>query len=268
MAVHGSKNVWSKTVEANCHVTITACVSASGYVVPPLYLVPGKRLNRDVMDAATEVPGSAVTVAPKGFMNSSIFLKWLEHFEDSVPLRVKRPLILVYDGLGSHHSDEIVVKAIELKIILVLLPANATHLVQPLDISVFKPFKTCLKATMDKFMLENSVTSFQKKDAIAISSSAWNEAIVSKPQNIVSGFKASGLWPPSLVEMKKRWTLSHDGGVDAKKLDIEPWICTREEIRTEILSLPPPIDRTPKRRKALDVNNRLLTREQLHEYDD
>ena len=96
---------------------------------PPLYLVPGKRLNRDVMDAATEVSGSAVTVALKGFMKSSIFVKWLEHFEDSVPLRVKRPLILIYDGLGSHHNNEFVAKVIELKIILVLLPANRTHLV-------------------------------------------------------------------------------------------------------------------------------------------
>ena len=87
---------------------------------------------------------------------------------------------------------------------------------QPLDISVFKPFKTCLKATMDKYILEKSITSFQKKDAMAISSSTWNEAVISKPQNIISGFKASGLWPPSLVEMKKRWTLFHDGGVDAK----------------------------------------------------
>ena len=60
---------------------------------------------------------------------------------------------------------------------------------------------------------------FQKnKDAIAILSSAWNQAIVLKPQNIVSGFKASELWTPSLVEMNKRWTLFHDGGVDAKKM--------------------------------------------------
>ena len=71
----------------------------------------------------------------------------------------------------------------------------------------FLPRGKILKATMDKYMLEKSITSFQKKDAIAISSSAWNEAVISKPQNIISGFKASGLWPPSLVEMKKRWTL-------------------------------------------------------------
>ena len=76
------------------------------------------------------------------------------------------------------------------------------------------------------------------------------------------------MWLPSLVEMKKRWTLFHDGGVDAKIVDVEPWIRTREEVRTKILSLPPPIDRTPKRRKTLNVNNHLLTREQLHEYGD
>ena len=57
------------------------------YVCNMLYLVLRKRLNRDMMDAATKVSGSAETVVPKGFLNSSIFVKWLEHdFEDSVPL--------------------------------------------------------------------------------------------------------------------------------------------------------------------------------------
>ena len=93
---------WTKKVVGrrwSSYMTITACVIASGCVIPSLYLVPSKCLIRDVMDAATEVPGIAVTVAPKGLINSSIFVKWLEHFKDSAPLRVKRPLILIYDDL-------------------------------------------------------------------------------------------------------------------------------------------------------------------------
>ena len=45
VAVYGSKNVCSKTVEANCHVTITACVSTSGYVIPPAVPCPGETLE-------------------------------------------------------------------------------------------------------------------------------------------------------------------------------------------------------------------------------
>jgi len=92
IAVAGSKNVWTKIAESNSHLTITACVSATGFVVPPLFVVEGKRLNRDVMDACS-IFGSTITTSPKGFMNSGIFLKWLEHFEQNVPGEVNRPLI-------------------------------------------------------------------------------------------------------------------------------------------------------------------------------
>ena len=34
IAVHGSKNVWSKSVERSFHLTMVCCVSASCFVVP------------------------------------------------------------------------------------------------------------------------------------------------------------------------------------------------------------------------------------------
>ena len=72
-------------------------------------------------------------------MDSARFIRWLRHFLDTVPNAVQRPLILIYDGCSSHYDGEIVREAVRLKIILVLLPANATHLLQPLDVAVFKP---------------------------------------------------------------------------------------------------------------------------------
>ena len=265
IAVAGSKNVWSKSVEASFHLTIVACVSASGFAVPPLYIVPGQHLNHDLMDGCS-FPGSSTTTGCKGFMNSNIFLKWLEHFECNVPGSIKRPLVLVYDGYGSHYNEAIVEKAIELQIILVLLPANATHLIQPLDISVFKPFKTVFKCCMETFMIDNASTSFSKKESIQIASEAWVKGVVNKKENIIAGFDAAGLWPISFPKMQKRWRLYHDGGVDSTKAEPASWITAQQVVRTDILTLPPQIDRTRKRRKTLDVNNRLLTCEQLNNY--
>ena len=254
VVVRGSRNVWSKTVESSFHLTIVACCAANEFVVPPLFIVPGVRVNRDVLDSCT-VANACITAAPKGFMNSSVFLKWLDHFSSNVPVSVTRPIMLVYDGYSSHYNTDIVLKAIELRIILVLLPANATHLIQPLDVSVFKPLKLSLKREMDEFMVNHAVTSFNKKDSIDITPRSWNSIIVGKSRNIAAGFEASGLWPPSFPKMQRRWKLYHDGGVDSSKTVIAPWIQTREVVRTRILQLPAPIDRTPKRRKTLDCNN-------------
>ena len=68
-------------------------------------------------------------------MNSTLFLKWIELFANYVPDSVTRLFELVYDGYSGHYNDDIVAKAIELKIIMVPLPANFTHLIQPLDIA-------------------------------------------------------------------------------------------------------------------------------------
>jgi hypothetical protein len=45
IAVQGSKNVSSKSADASFHLTIVACISASGFVVPPMFIIPGQRIN-------------------------------------------------------------------------------------------------------------------------------------------------------------------------------------------------------------------------------
>ena len=86
------------------------------------------------------------------------------------------------------YYDWISYKAIEIYIILVLLPYNSTCLIQPLDISIFKPFKTILKQTMENFVIDKSGTALLKKDALAIASEAQEEVIFMKKMNIVAEF--------------------------------------------------------------------------------
>ena len=95
--------------------------------LPTLHNLPGERVTRDVLNECN-VPGDAVTTAPRGFMDSAGFLRWLRHFSDAVPNAVQRPLILIYDGCSSPYNGEIVRESVRLKIILVILPANTTHL--------------------------------------------------------------------------------------------------------------------------------------------
>ena len=97
----GSSNMWSKCSDANFHMTFFVCVSAAKSVGPPLLVLPGKRLNRDVLEAY-DIEGATITTAPKGFINSTLFLSWLEFFANSVPDSIVRPLVLVYDGCCSH----------------------------------------------------------------------------------------------------------------------------------------------------------------------
>lgn len=236
-------------------------------MIPPTFITEGARVNRDLLDSCC-VKGSTVTVSAKGFVTAAIFLLWLEHFSKNIPITVKRPVILVYDGYGSHYNDEIVSKALLPKIIPVLLPANATHLLQPLDVSVFKPFKTTLKRHFEGYMIENATTTFSKKQMIQVASCAWLAAVIEWEQNIVHGFDTTGIWPLSFPKMQRRLCLFKSGGIAGTNHDIEPWLQTKEVVRSDILSLPPPIDNKQKRRRTLDVNNRLLSYEELRVLDE
>ena len=64
ISVVGSINVWSKSLEASFHMTVVAFVSANGFPVTPLFILPGQLLNRSTMDQCS-VTGSTAKVAPK-----------------------------------------------------------------------------------------------------------------------------------------------------------------------------------------------------------
>lgn len=123
---------------------MVACVSADGFVVPPGFIVPGKRLNRDVLDACN-ISGATITTAEAGFMTSYIMREYVAAFALAVPSPIKRPLILVLDGASSHMDASIDAAAAACGVRLVQLPPNASHLYQPLDVAVFRAVKTILK---------------------------------------------------------------------------------------------------------------------------
>ena len=132
---------------------------------------------------------------------------------------------------------------------------------------MFKTFKACLKACITNYMIVNGKTTLTKKDALTISTLAWKEGIVEKAGNILAGFKAGGMYPLSFPAMQTRFRLFQDGGIKASYQKPE-WLQAREVVRTEVLALPPAIDRNPRRRKTLDVQQRLLSREQLQQLDE
>ena len=100
VVVTGSRNVCSKSVGANLHLTINACVSVNGFVFLPIFIVPRQQLNWDVMNQY-KINGSVIYVAQNLFMISKILLKCLKTFGHNFPTIVKISLVLVYEGYGS-----------------------------------------------------------------------------------------------------------------------------------------------------------------------
>ncbi|KAE8962920.1 hypothetical protein PF002_g25749 [Phytophthora fragariae] len=87
-------------------------------------------------------------------------------------------------------------------ILLILFPANATHLLQPLDVAVFSTFKACIKRQADIYLGNGGGCSLSKEDAVSMASTAWK--LSNLEANIKAGFRGCGLFPLNKLKMAER----------------------------------------------------------------
>lgn len=157
-------------------------------------------------------------------------------------------------------------------ILMIALPANATHLFQPLDVAVFKPFKTIIRERLQLQMYETADPTLSKKTAIEIACDAYRSTIIEHSNNAVEGFRGTGLYPLSLVQLHKRLGEYQAGGVKGD-FGNASWLVRRPNVvatvQNAILTLPPePARKQKKRRTTIDIAGRLVTKEMLAEAPD
>lgn len=188
--------------------------------------------------------GAAVTASLSGFINTHLFQQWLGFFAALVPSDVQRPLLLVLDGYASHYSRDVLDTAARLHILLVFLPLNATHLLQPLDAAVFATLKSKLRNLIDEFAEEGDDDSYSisKAAAIKLASLAWKASKFKN--NVKKGFKACGLFPMSLVNMGAQLRHYECNGV-LQHLRLAAWLQVKPIVEDSILTLPTPPKKPP-----------------------
>ena len=94
--------------------------------------------------------GAGFNVTDNGWMEEHAFYAWICHFIKNVE-EIPRPILLLYDGHKSHTSFRILRKATENGITILKLPPHTSHLLQPLDVGVFRPAKAVWRKILDQF---------------------------------------------------------------------------------------------------------------------
>ncbi|KAG5262976.1 hypothetical protein AALO_G00281080 [Alosa alosa] len=185
----GQKHVYSQQSTSRDPITVHCCVSASGESIPP-FIIFAKCLPNDVY--GLEGPKDALYgVSEKGYMDSDLFVKWLEHFVKHAP--TERPLVMFLDQHETHVSKDTVDFCRGKGIELVCLPANTTHMLQPLDVSVFGPLKNAFTKLASSLGLVRGDLVVSKRRFSAVIKHAYLKAVT--PANIMSGFRKTGLFP-------------------------------------------------------------------------
>ncbi len=133
----------------------------------------------------------------RAWMTSYLFSAWISHFIASVrrvgAISPEHRHLLILDGHNSHVTLDVVREACAAGLDLLTLPAHTSHALQPLDVSVFKPFKQHFREYRDFWSSRNFNKAASKEILAQWVSLALRKALSSS--NIKRGFSATGIFP-------------------------------------------------------------------------
>ena len=170
-------------------ITVVACASATGHVIPPMVIFEGKNLKREWLH--NEVTGTVYAMNDKGWINAPLFNEWFNHFLRHAP--PGRPLLLLLDGHSTHYKLDTISKAMEQEVIILTLPPHSSQDTQPLDTGMFGPLKHYWSRECHEWMAKNPYKFMSKVHFNTVFSKAWAKAAL--PSNAVAGFKKAGIHP-------------------------------------------------------------------------
>ena len=195
VAAKGAKQVGGMTSgERGQLVTVCAAVSATGNTVPPMFVFP--RVHYHAWFIRDGPVGCAGSADKSGWMTDADFILFMKHFIKHVRPSEDSPVLLLLDNHSSHLSVDVLEMAKSSGIIMLSFPPHCSHRLQPLDRSVFGPFKRSYYTQMDAWMRSHPGQTATIYHIPGIVEETWTTA--STPRNIQGGFRAAGISPLNL----------------------------------------------------------------------
>ena len=192
LAAKGVKQLGQlSSAERGVLVTMCCCVSASGQSLPPAYIFPRVHFKEHMLKGAP--PGSKGLAASSGWMTSELFVEVLRHFIPYMNASRSEPSLLILDNHVSHVSLEVIKMAEEMSVHILTFPPHCSHKMQPLDVSVYGPFKRYYNNACESWMLQHPGAPITIYDVAELSATAYLKGMT--PSNITAGFKATGISP-------------------------------------------------------------------------
>lgn len=191
--VSGKAKVPAITSARSAITTIIGGGNALGTQIPPYFIFKGQRMNRDLLEGSS--PGSDGTMSKTGWSNSAIFLEYLEsHFIKYIQRPdTTQPIIVIFDGHRSHINVPVLEWAKQNNVVLFVLPAHTSHVLQPLDVACFGPLQRIYNNACHKFLRENPATKITRFNVAALASNAYNKALSNN--NLRAAFQKTGIFP-------------------------------------------------------------------------
>jgi hypothetical protein len=190
------KELYTASPENRKSVTIIETVRADGRkTLPPYIITPGKKIMDNWIHENLN-GDERVDCSDTGYINNRIIMDYANHLIQHSHAGPDKPWkLLLCDGHESHRYDPFVLKLVENHIKVFWFPSHLTHILQPLDVGIFRPWKhfhnLCIQSALRSLDFEYTITSFFR-DLTKIRKDAM------KVYTIKNAFKAARMWPHSL----------------------------------------------------------------------
>ena len=202
----GKKSIIVRTTGSEKrHLTVTLCVLHDGDVLPALAIFKGKR---PLQIRAQDV---FVRTQEKAWMDENLMLDWIDLVWE--PATERKRALLVLDSFSAHITSDVKKRLKEINTIPIVIPGGCTSKIQPLDVSLNKPFKAFVRKHWSEYIMTQSenVTSNKKlKPPQKADVANWiSDAVLQlqdKPDMVINSFSACGISdqaearPSSLLE--------------------------------------------------------------------
>jgi hypothetical protein len=193
-----TKAVYMADPDVRDWITIIETISASGSAIPGMIILSGsvllqKHFNNNLDDK------TLFGITSSGYSNNLMGMEYIQHFNKMTEKHTKRNFrMLVFDGHGSHISDEFTWFCWNKNIIPFRLPAHTTHLLQPFDVGIFQPLKHWHQEALYQ-SIQYGDLDYTKIDFLNAYQDMRNRTFTT--ETIMSAWRKTGLYPfnPNIV---------------------------------------------------------------------
>jgi hypothetical protein len=195
------RSIQKKQPGSRAWTSFIECISATGIALPPLVIFKGKSVQQQwfpqELRSLRAYKGWEFTATDNAWTSDSTAVEWLEKVFLPQTYTLE-PRLLVLDGHGSHETTDFMYLCYQNNVHLLFLPPHTSHVLQPLDLSVFSSLKSHYRTAVSNLALLTDSSPIGKQNFLACYCKARKEALSAKI--IKAGWKATGLWPKSMAK--------------------------------------------------------------------
>jgi hypothetical protein len=192
------RSIQKKQPGSRAWTSFIKCISATGKALFPLVIFKGKSVQQQWFPQdLSPYKGWEFTATDNAWTTDSTAVEWLEKVflpQTYTP----EPRLLILDGHSSHETTDFMYLYYQNNVYLLFLPLYISHVLQPLDLSVFSALKTHYRAAVSQLTLLTDSSPIGKQNFLSCYSQARKEALSTKI--IKAGWQATGLWPKSTAK--------------------------------------------------------------------